>query len=289
MRLITMPASSAKTSGQIFISYRREDSAYAVGWLCDRLVEDFGAGQVFKDVDSIHPGDKFAQKIMAAVESCEVFLAVIGRDWLTAADGSGRRRIDYPRDFVRLEIETAMSRGVRVIPVLIYGAQIPPIDQLPPSLVELVGMQACELSHARFASDVERLLGTLRDLIGRSPGSDQSGRPGASRGQPAFDAADFAAKFGVLNPAEGARRLVVLPLDDAAVVLGNAPVSVSAEVLEILLADDERQEFAISLLAQIRKSKAQELIEAIPSAPPLLTQLPAAADAIERCRRELGR
>lgn len=39
-------------SGRIFISYRREETAYPAGWLYDRLADRFGGRQVFKDVDS---------------------------------------------------------------------------------------------------------------------------------------------------------------------------------------------------------------------------------------------
>ena len=93
--------------------------------------------------------------------------------------------------------------------------------------------------------------------------------------------------FVILNPSEGARRLALLPLDDAALVLAAAPVAASAEALEVLLLSDEkRQQLAISLLAHIRRSKAEELISAIASPQPWLEQLPNAADAIARCRPE---
>jgi hypothetical protein len=36
-----MAASISEIPGRIFISYRREDAAYAAGWLYDRLVEHF--------------------------------------------------------------------------------------------------------------------------------------------------------------------------------------------------------------------------------------------------------
>jgi len=66
----------------IFISYRRADSAYPAGWLFDRLVEHFGRDQVFKDVDSLEPGDDFAEAITTAVASCAALVAVIGERWL---------------------------------------------------------------------------------------------------------------------------------------------------------------------------------------------------------------
>lgn len=104
---------------RVFISYRREDSGYPAGWLFDQLAASLGADRVFKDADSIEPVDDFAEVISDAVSSCAV-LAVIGDRWLAAADEDGRR-LDDPGDFVRLEIEAALTRGVRVIPVLVGG------------------------------------------------------------------------------------------------------------------------------------------------------------------------
>src|SRR5689334_5231201 len=104
-------ASTPASTSRIFLSYRREDTAYPAGWLFDRLVEHFGDGQVFKDVDSIHPGDDFVRVITTAVTSCAVVLTLIGPQWLTATGEKGQRRLDESGDFVRLEIEAAFARG----------------------------------------------------------------------------------------------------------------------------------------------------------------------------------
>jgi hypothetical protein len=149
------------TSGRIFISYRREETAYPAGWLYDRLTGHFGSGQVFKDVDSIQLGDDFVEVINRAVGSCDVLLALIGNEWPTMTDEHGRRRLDNPDDFVRLEIEAALSRGVLLIPVLVDGARMPHADELPASLAALVRRQALELSPARFDFDTSRLLKVL--------------------------------------------------------------------------------------------------------------------------------
>jgi hypothetical protein len=147
-------------SGRIFISYRREETAYPAGWLYDRLADRFGGGQVFKDVDSIQLGDDFVEVITSAVGSCDVLLALIGDQWLTITDAHGRR-LDDPDDFVRLEIEAALTRNVRVIPILVDGARMPRADELPDSLARLVRRQALELSPARFDFDTGRLLRVL--------------------------------------------------------------------------------------------------------------------------------
>jgi hypothetical protein len=151
------PSSPPPAQG-IFISYRRDDTAYAAGWLFDRLSDRFGAAQIFKDIDSIEPGDDFVDTINAAVASCDILLALIGDQWLTAAGLDGRRRLDDPNDFVRLEIEAALARDIRVIPVLVEDARMPSAGELPPSLAGLLRRQALELSPTRFAADLGRLV-----------------------------------------------------------------------------------------------------------------------------------
>jgi ABC-type amino acid transport substrate-binding protein len=156
-----MDQSAPAASGRIFISYRREETAYPAGWLFDRLADHYGGGQVFKDVDSIEPGDDFVEVITRAVGSCDVLLALIGEEWLTIADEQGHRRLDNPEDFVRLEIEAALTRKVRVIPILVDRARMPRVEELPGSLAMLVRRQALELSPARFDFDLGRLLKVL--------------------------------------------------------------------------------------------------------------------------------
>jgi hypothetical protein len=151
--------------GRVFISYRRSDAAYPASWLFDLLVDRYGQDRVFKDVDSISPGENFAEVIATAVQSCSVLLAVIGRQWLTAAAEDGRRRLDDRGDFVRMEIEMALRRNVRVIPVLVDEARLPRAGELPPSLGELSRRQAIELGPNRFRADSRRLLNALDDAL----------------------------------------------------------------------------------------------------------------------------
>jgi hypothetical protein len=185
-------------SGRIFISYRREETSYPAAWLYDRLADRFGGGQVFKDVDSIQLGDDFVEVIHRAVGSCDVLLALIGDQWLTVTDQHGRRRLDNPDDFVRLEIEAALTRNVRVIPILVEGAPMPRPEELPESLRRLVRRQALQLSPERFEFDTNRLLKVLEatlDEVRRTqedatsqvasavPASSDGARPGV-RGSP---------------------------------------------------------------------------------------------------------
>jgi hypothetical protein len=185
---------SASGSAGVFISYRREDAAYPAGWLYDRLVAHFGERRVFKDVNSIPLGADFVEEINTAVGSCAALLAVIGNRWLTATGDDGQRRLDDPADFVRLEIEAALQRGVRVIPVLVDQARMPRAAELPASLEQLIRRQALELSHSRFTSDTSHLLEVLDTVVGQvaapSAGvASPSGGDGAPAGEPSQAAA----------------------------------------------------------------------------------------------------
>ena len=152
-----MADAAAPSTGRVFISYRREETDYAAALLVHELAKRIGRGQIFQDVDSIRPGDDFVEVITAAVASCRVLLAVIDRQWLAVKDDQGRSRLENPNDFVRLEIEAALTRKVRVIPILIGGAPMPSAEQLPPSMARFARLQALELSPVHLESETSRL------------------------------------------------------------------------------------------------------------------------------------
>src|SRR4029434_1379359 len=151
-------------AARVFISYRRQDTAWPARQLYDVLVAELGADRVFKDVDNIEPGDDFVERIQSAVGSCEVLLALIGPQWLTVTDANGGRRIDDPQDFVRIEVETALIRGdIRVIPILVDNAKMPSPQELPSGLARLTRRQAVEINPVNF--DTRRLLRVLSDTL----------------------------------------------------------------------------------------------------------------------------
>jgi hypothetical protein len=149
----------------IFVNYRRNDSEGEAGRLFDDLELNFGQGSVFMDVAGIEPGHDFRKAIDQSVAACSVLLAVIGERWLDSADAMGRRRLDDPNDFVRVELSTALRAEVRVVPVLVRGAKMPQADELPDNLKELAYRNAVELTHARWKSDVQVLVRALRPFL----------------------------------------------------------------------------------------------------------------------------
>jgi glycerophosphoryl diester phosphodiesterase len=151
-------------AGRIFISYRRQETAWPARQLYEVLTAKFGVGKVFKDVDDIKPGEDFDERIRGAVGACDVLLALIGPQWSSVTDEYGRRRLEDPDDFVRLEIETALGRDdVRVIPILVDGAQMPRPYDLPQTLLPLVKRQAIQLSPMSF--DTTRLVKMVQDSL----------------------------------------------------------------------------------------------------------------------------
>ena len=166
----------ARVAGRIFISYRRADTANQAGWLAERLAGHYGRSQVVKDVDSIQLGNDFAEVIAAAVTSCDALLALIGHQWLAAAAG--------PADYVPVEIESALTRGIRVIPVLVDGARMPTAAELPPGLAMLAQQPPLSLGAADPEGDVSRLIQALDQSIAARSAQWQATQAGQAQNQP---------------------------------------------------------------------------------------------------------
>jgi subtilisin family serine protease len=161
---------ASSSSGGIFLSYRREDTAPYARSLQLQLSQRFPDVQVFIDLDSIEAGLDFAQVITEAVDSCAVLVALIGRQWVTLADEEGNRRLDNPDDYVRFEVHTALEREMRVIPVLVDGAKPLRRQQLPAELAKLARLNALELSYGRYQYDTDRLLDLIQRVLAEVPG-----------------------------------------------------------------------------------------------------------------------
>jgi hypothetical protein len=158
---------------RIFINYRREDTEAAANWLHEILSLRFGDENVFIDTDDIPAGIDFEAYLRSQIESCDVFLAMIGRSWSAATDATGLPRLANSNDFVRREIKAALSRGIPVIPVLVEGTPLPEENQLPPDLRPLRRRQSVELRSRDFRQDVERLVVKISEAhrLGRQIGA----------------------------------------------------------------------------------------------------------------------
>lgn len=149
----------------IAISYRREDSSPAAGRLYDRLQAEFGKGNVFMDFDSIPYGVDFREKIKQTLEGAQVVIAVIGPAWM-GNRGRGKRRINDPTDFVRIEIAQALLRGIPVIPVLLDNTVMPKVESLPEDIRGLAYRNALMLdTGVDFHHHANRLISGIRKVV----------------------------------------------------------------------------------------------------------------------------
>ncbi len=157
------------TSGGIFISYRRGDTGGHAGRLYDDLVDHFGRNKVFRDIDALQSqlGLDFTEALDRALADSDVVLVLIGPNWLGIPGPDGTRRLDNPEDILHQEISMALARpGTRVIPVLLGGATMPPIAELPAPLKPLARRQAIDISDRRWSFDVAQLIAAIEPLVG---------------------------------------------------------------------------------------------------------------------------
>lgn len=145
--------------GNVFISYRREDTSGYAGRLYDRLKVSF-PGRVFIDVGEIPPGADFVTEIERHLDGCGALVALIGDKW--AADN----RLHDPADFVRLEISTALRRNISVTPVLVRAARLPATAALPEDVQPLLRHQAISISDEDWDHGCERLIRALQAVLG---------------------------------------------------------------------------------------------------------------------------
>jgi TIR domain len=152
----------------IFISYRRGNESSFAGRLYDNLRLHYGADQVFIDVDNIEFGVDFTKVIDQKLAQCRVLLVIVGKDWTSVAGSDGRPRLEDPNDFVRIEVQAALSRDdVRVIPIFVNGAKAPSASELPATLASLTRRNGLTISHEAFHSDFNRLRRALDGVMSR--------------------------------------------------------------------------------------------------------------------------
>jgi hypothetical protein len=156
----------ADLTSTVFLSYRREDSIDLSGRIYDKLSAELGRTTVFKDIDSIPLGVDFRQHIEESLENCRVFLLVMRNNWRGQSLSSKGYRIDDPRDFIRIEVETALRRRIPVIPVLVQGADIPSESELPDGMRGIAYRQAIRVrSDPDFHRDCDRIVTSLRSNL----------------------------------------------------------------------------------------------------------------------------
>jgi hypothetical protein len=163
---------------KVFINYRRDDAASFASRVYNRLEREFGRDNLFMDVVAIPLGLDFVKVIDEEIAKCDVLLAIIGPGWLGARDEDGRRRLDNPHDFVRIEIAAALKRDIPVVPILVDGTPVPEARQLPYEIKELSLRNGLDV--ASFDTDMDKLIAFLA-LEGGKPTSAAAAAPPGRR------------------------------------------------------------------------------------------------------------
>jgi hypothetical protein len=148
-------------SRKIFISYRRADTADFTVLLYNQLRTLYDDALIFKDINAIKPGQRFADVLEKALAESAVVLVVIGPDWISEHGV----RLKDPNDWVRQEVAQALSRNVRVVPVLVNGTKMPQTHELPEDLHPLCALQALTVDNQGLEYDITYLAECIKDLV----------------------------------------------------------------------------------------------------------------------------
>jgi hypothetical protein len=155
---------------ELFVSYRTRDWSSARA-LADTLSTAFGPAAVFLDTDSIRGGMRIGDEIDSALASCRLMLVVIDHKWLDIRDDAGRRRLEDPDDWVRMEVRYGLRNSVLVLPVLWDGAPRPRDHQLPVDLRGLFESKALKIQHGSARRDLDQLVDDVRHALDQGPRS----------------------------------------------------------------------------------------------------------------------
>lgn len=181
----------------IFISYRRQDSADIAKKIYNSLAKVYGKERIYLDVHNNKPGAIFPEEIRQALNRAKVILVIIGQQWVDIADEKGKRLFDE-NDFVRKEVSHALERhniSATLIPVLVNNAKMPSKDQLPPLLEQLANIQGQSIG-----KNYQALLNPINDalnLYNQIPTPPPSHRPQS-------------AKKGILNKFINQSRIAII-------------------------------------------------------------------------------
>jgi hypothetical protein len=149
----------------VFVNYRTDDTWTVANWLHKELSQRFGADKVFMAKESIEGGVEYPERMMDALRDSAVVVALVGKSWLASTDEHGGRRLDNPADWVRVELETALARGIEILPVAVDGGLIPDTTVLPASLERFALRQALPLSTDDFDEGFARVAARIEELL----------------------------------------------------------------------------------------------------------------------------
>ncbi len=145
--------------GKIFVNYRRDDDKNFAARVHKHLCDEFGADNVFLDVDQLKPGERFEEVLTTALASTKVLLVLIGPRWMELLRA---RMAEGSMDYARKEIAQALAQRIKVIPVLADQTQLPVKDELPEDIRELVAHHKHTILFEHFGQSMTALLDAIQ-------------------------------------------------------------------------------------------------------------------------------
>ena len=146
----------------VFISYRRDDTKWAVVPLLERIEAILGPATVFHDIVSIAPGVDFRPELAEGIDRADVILVLIGSSWL---DELNKRQGGTEQDQVLVEVELALASGKPVVPLLVDEALMPAPTELP----DVIRLLAYRNGQPLRAADVDADVTGIIARIGFTP------------------------------------------------------------------------------------------------------------------------
>jgi hypothetical protein len=149
---------------RVFISYRRADFGGHANLIVDRIREHlashYGSDELFLDTHSIPAGADFEAEISAYMSIASAVIAVVGPDW---SDEVIKRRGQV--DHVLVELKSALSLGVPIVPLLAEGASMPASEVLTSETSSFSRLNAQTIgSRTAFVSSMQLLIQRIDSL-----------------------------------------------------------------------------------------------------------------------------
>ncbi len=155
------------TQPKIFISYRQADNRPFVLRIRDWLIQRYGRDNVFMDFDNLPPFVRFEDYIKEHIAKVDAVIMIVGDKWLEMLR---QKEADEDRDFVRIELQTAMQQRKPVLPICINNAPFPARRDMPPDLKPLCDINAAILSDGRsFYDEIERTIHAMEQALHFTP------------------------------------------------------------------------------------------------------------------------
>lgn len=145
---------------RIFLSYRQVDQSIAQR-IQDRLATTFGEADVVTEIADMPADISYRRHFSNALNEFETIIIIVGQDWDQLKEASNGPNPQYPDDFTRIQVGTALSTTDKIlVPILVNRAVWPHEDELPNDLAAIVNLRPATVRDGKraFERDMEVLI-----------------------------------------------------------------------------------------------------------------------------------